>query len=270
MKLTYRDKVILGIVLAIAIFVAGYFALIKPKNQTIKNDSDRLDTLEETKKDYESKIKQIEPLKETINATVDETNKITDKFVDKDAVDNPVKLDKFMQKFATDNEIRITTLAVGDMAESTLGYYFIESMDIGSGLRSIADINGSYQADVDKMQAEATALKDREVPPVLVTQYGITAEGTKENLWKLMDAVEKYDDALLINSVSYELLDEEENASSSAPQGGEGEGKTPAANNNNDTEEHRAIEPDDMVTINMVISLYSVYDLQQVDVDAIK
>ena len=26
MKLTYRDKVILGIVLAIAIFVAGYFA----------------------------------------------------------------------------------------------------------------------------------------------------------------------------------------------------------------------------------------------------
>ena len=190
MKLTYRDKVILGIVLAIAIFVAGYFALIKPKNETIKSDNDKLSSLEETEKDYKQKISQIEPLKGTINETVAETNKITGKFVDKDKIANPVLLDQFMQHFANENNIYIKSLAVGDMAESTLGYYYIEGKDIGSGLRAIADINGEYQKQVDKDNAEATALSQREIAPTLVTQYGITAEGTKEDLWKLMDAIE--------------------------------------------------------------------------------
>ena len=37
MKLNYRDKVILAIVLAVAIILAGFFALIKPKRQAIKD-----------------------------------------------------------------------------------------------------------------------------------------------------------------------------------------------------------------------------------------
>ena len=41
MKLNYRDKVILGIVLAIAIVVAGYFALIKPKNEQFDTDANQ-------------------------------------------------------------------------------------------------------------------------------------------------------------------------------------------------------------------------------------
>jgi len=266
MKLTYRDKVILGIVLAIAIFVAGYFALIKPKNETIKSDNDKLSSLEETEKDYKQKISQIEPLKGTINETVAETNKITGKFVDKDKIANPVLLDQFMQHFANENNIYIKSLAVGDMAESTLGYYYIEGKDIGSGLRAIADINGEYQKQVDKDNAEATALSQREVAPTLVTQYGITAEGTKEDLWKLMDAIEAYDDALLINSVSFTLLEnDDKNSSTGQPK----EGENPNANKSDD-EEKKSIEPEDEITINMVVSLYSVYDLQEVDVNAIQ
>lgn len=267
MKLTYRDKVILGVVLAIAIFVAGYFALIKTKNETIKKDNDRLSSLEEVEKDYKQKISQIEPLKQTINETVAETNKITEKFVDKDKIANPVLLDQFMQHFANENDIRLTSVAVSDMTESSLNYYYMEGRDIGSGLRSIADINGDYQKQVDKENAESISLKEREIPPTLITQYGITAEGTKENLWKLMDAIEKYDDALLINSVSYQLKDEDEDnpASGSKP-----EGDNANKPKSGDDKEHKTIEPEDELTINMVVSLYSVYDLQQVNVEAIK
>lgn len=257
MKLTYRDKVILGIVLAIAIFVAGYFALIKPKNETIKNDNDKLSSLEETEKDYKKKIEQIEPLKKTINDTVAETNKITEKFVDRKKIENPVLLDQFMQHFANENNIYLKTLAAGDMADSSLAFYYIDGRDIGSGLRSLADINGDYQKEVDKANAEATAIKQRESSPVLITQYGITAEGKKEDLWKLMDAIEKYDDTLLINSVSFSRLAKKD----------EKEGSN---ENKSEEEEHKRIEPEDEVSISMVISLYSVYDLQQVNVDAIE
>ena len=46
MKLNYRDKVILGIVLAIAILLAGYFMLIKPKNEDIKSNKATLEDLD--------------------------------------------------------------------------------------------------------------------------------------------------------------------------------------------------------------------------------
>ena len=124
MKLNYRDKVILGIVLAIAIFLAGYFLLIKPKNQQIKDDNKKLDKLKVTETDYKQKIAQIDPLKTNIETIVNDTNEITAKFVAKDNVSDPVRLDQFMQHFANDNDIRITSLAAGDMKESKIPYYY--------------------------------------------------------------------------------------------------------------------------------------------------
>ena len=46
MKLNYRDLVILGILLALAILIAGFFLLIKPKNEEIKTNKETLAQLE--------------------------------------------------------------------------------------------------------------------------------------------------------------------------------------------------------------------------------
>lgn len=259
MKLNYRDKVILGIVLAIAIVIAGYFALIKPKNEQIKNDNEKLDSLEVTEKDYKQRIAQIDPLKTTINEIVSDTNKITSNFVEKDKIDNPVLLDRYMQKFAVDNEVRLTSLAVGDMTESPLPFYYMEGKDIGSGLRALADINGDYQAEVDKKNAEADQLSARAIPNAITSQYGIEFKCTKENLWKFMDAIADYDKTVIINSVSYTRAKDEDDT------------KQPAeGQNNNDDSENQRIEPEDEIEGKMIISLYSVYDLPQVKVDEVQ
>ena len=42
MKLNYRDKVILLVLLSIIIVVAGIFGLINPKNEDIKTDEAKL------------------------------------------------------------------------------------------------------------------------------------------------------------------------------------------------------------------------------------
>ena len=267
MKLTYRDKVILGIVLAIAIVLGAYFALIKPKNETIKNDSKTLDGLEVTETEYKGRIAQIEPLKTTINEIVAETGKVTEKFVDKDKINNPVKLDKFMQHFAVENEFRISSLAVGDMSETTLPFYYIDAVDIGSGLRSLADINGDYQKEVDANNAEAIQVSAKTASGTLVTQYGVEGRCTKENLWKLMEAIEKYDDTILINSVSFAKADLKEENKNAAP--AEGDANTAKANTEED-EEDPSIEPEDLVDAKLVISLYSVYDLPEVKVDEVQ
>lgn len=266
MKLNYRDKVILGIVLAIAILLAGYFMLIKPKNEDIKSNKATLEDLEKTEREYKQKISQIEPLKEGIGNIVKETKEVTKHFVPIEDVNNPVKLDRFMQHFAVENNIRVLDLAVGDMSESTIGYYYIErGSDVGSGLREFADINGKYQADIDAAKAEGAQLSEREPGNVLQTQYGITAKGKKEDLWKLMDAIEKQDKTIIINSVEFSAVNSEEDATKEEQPATDAEGnpvQIPTFSEGEETE-YRPILPEDEVEMKLVISIYSVYELPQ-------
>lgn len=271
MKLNYRDKVILGIVLAIAILLGGYFALIKPKNEDIKSNNKTLSSLEKTEREYKQRIAQIDPLKEEIGTIVDDTNKITKHFVSIEDVNNTVKLDRYMQHFAVENNIRVTNLAVGDISEGSLSYYFIDrSRDIGSGLREFADINGDYQKAVDNTKAESDALAERESATVLKTQYGITATGTRDDLWAFMDAIEKQDKTIIINSVDFNLKKTEDETEGEHEPETNAEGEVIEPVTFSEDEEVEVIRPDSEIEMKIVISIYSVYDLPQLNVDNIE
>lgn len=137
------------------------------------------------------------------------------------------------------------------MQEATLNYYYITQKDIGSGLRDLADFTGEYQQETDKEFAEQNQLNDREKPALLKTDYVFEAECTKEKLWKLMDVIESYDDAILITNVSYKKIYEE------------GEEKPEEEM----TFEELNIAEDDEVEVSMSIALYSVYDLKKPEYD---
>ena len=171
-NLSYREKVILGIVLAVMGVLLTFFLIIKPKNEDIKAENKTLAAEEKKEKEIKTKISQISTLEDTITQYVNDTNKITKNFVDKDEVKNTVLLDEFMMHFANENEIRITNLAVGDMQEATLNYYYITQKDIGSGLRDLADFTGEYQKETDEELAEQNQLNDREKPALLKTEIG--------------------------------------------------------------------------------------------------
>jgi Tfp pilus assembly protein PilO len=271
MKLNYRDKVILGIVLAIAILLGGYFALIKPKNEDIKTNKSTLEGLEKTEREYKQRIAQIDPLKEEIGTIVDDTNKITKHFVPIEDVNNPVKLDRYMQHFAVENNVRITNLAVGDIGDDSISYYFIDaSKDIGSGLREFADINGDYQKVVDNSKAESVALAERESGSVLKTDYGITATGTRDDLFKFMSAIEEQDKTIIIKSVDYQLKQVEDETDDDS----EHEPETNADGEELEiptfSEDEKKIYGDSEIEMSIVISIYSVYDLPQLNVDNIE
>lgn len=246
-NLSYREKVILGIVFAVMGVLLTFFLIIKPKNEDIKAENKTLAAEEKKEKEIKTKISQISTLEDTITQYVNDTNKITKNFVDKDEVKNTVLLDEFMMHFANENEIRITNLAVGDMQEATLNYYYITQKDIGSGLRDLADFTGEYQKETDEELAEQNQLNDREKPALLKTDYVFEAECTKENLWKLMDVIESYDDAILITNVSYKKIYEEDEEKPEEEM----------------TFEELNIAEDDEVEVSMSIALYSVYDLKK-------
>lgn len=279
MKLNYRDKVILGILLAIVIFIAGFVGLVKPKNEDIKTDEATLAAKQAEQADLEARIAKIEPLKENINKTYEETGKLTADFIPLGDIDNPRKLDQYMQHYAEECGVRIDNLEVSSPKETSLGYYYseMESMP-ASDLLNSADLNGDYADAMNKILAESTALSQRNVETIIQTQYGIRVTGTKEALWNYMKAIEELKKTMLINQVSIddysfgadkakeEGIDRPEPETNENPEDAENPEGQPTDENAEVPEPAAAPEEltiDDAYTssIQIVISLYSVYDM---------
>ncbi len=295
MKLNYRDKVILGIVLAVLILLLGFFFLVKPKNEEIKADEKTLSEKQEEQADLEARIAKIEPLKEDINNVYDETSKLTADFIPIADVNETQKLDQYMQHLAEEAGVRIDELNVSYPKEQSLDYYYLEYEDLVSDMRDSADLNGGYAESYNQTFAEQNALSERNVETLIQTQYGIRVTGTKEAVWKYMKAVEELKKTLLINQVEIEdysfgankAEEEQQSAGENAeePANPEEGGETPteaagteAGTETEATTEAETPEPaqapaeltiDDANTssVKIVISLYSVYDMQKPDTD---
>ncbi|MDE6502660.1 MAG: hypothetical protein K2L10_11290 [Ruminococcus sp.] len=290
MKLNYRDKVILGILLAVVILIAGFVGLIKPKNEEIKEDEATLIAKQEEQADLEARIAKIEPLKTNINKTYEETNKLTADFIPLEEISNATQLDQYMQQYAEECGVRIDNLEVSTAKESNINYYYNEIEDVPAyDMFASADLNGDYAKAQSEIMAESTALSQRNVETIIQSQYGVKVTGTKEAVWNYLKAVEELEKTMIVNQVNIE------DYSFGADKAGE-EGRQPATQAETetpDTDNENAEQPADdnnaesetpadtgeetpapasapaVLTIDdantssvqIVISLYSVYDM---------
>ena len=202
MKLNYRDKIILGIVLAVIILIAGFVGLIKPKNEEIKTDEATLTTKQEEQADLEARIAKIQPLKDDIDQVYEDTAKLTSDFIPLSDINNTDKLDQYMQHYAEESGVRIDNLEVSQPKEFSLDYYYTDQTILASDMVNMADLNGDYEKAQNDILAESTALSQRNVETVIQTQYGIRVTGTKEALWKYLKAVEELKKTMMVNQVS--------------------------------------------------------------------
>lgn len=290
MKLNYRDKVILGILLAVVIAIAGFVGLIKPKNEEIKEDEALLTTKQEEQADLEARIAKIQPLKTNIEETYEDTNKLIADFIPISEIDTAVEVDQYMQHYAEECGVRIDDLEISANKEAAIDYYYLESEDIPSqAMRDMADLNGDYAIEDAETNAESIALSQRNVENIIQSQYGVKVTGTREALWNYLKAIEELKKTIIVNQVRIEdysfgadALEEEggvaptvtpdettpeENADAEAPV----ENTEPSAET---TPEENAeapvptpapaqltIDEADTSEIQLVISLYSVYDM---------
>jgi len=202
MKLNYRDKVILAVVLALIVCVGGFFGLIKPKAKEITESKATLSAREAEVSQIKDKIAKIDPLTNDINDIYDDTNNKSKLFVPMEEINNPVVLDEYMQELANENNVRINTVNLGQTTVGTLPYYFYTPTDIGGELRAEADFSGSLQAKQNELNAESNSLSARNAESVLTTQYGVNITGTKEDIWNYVQAVADIKNAVVLNSLS--------------------------------------------------------------------
>ncbi len=112
-----------------------------------------------------------------------------------------------------------------------------------------ADLNGDRKAALDEEKAESKSLSERTKESVLSGQYTITVKGSQENIWKYMQALEEQDKTIIINSIAINDVYLKETAEvAEALAAMEADGREPTAQ--------------------IDISLYSVYDLSEPNVEA--
>lgn len=202
MKLTYRDKVVLIALIAVIIAVLGAVFLIRPKYLDIKDDNAKLAEVKEKWDGISAKLEEIPGLQEHILTSYDESDKLAKDFMDVSEISTPEKLDQFMQPYVDECNLEVSLLDLGSVSTSTLSYYYLTTTPVTSTMFDAADVNGTYKAAVDAQMLESNTLAQRTQETVMRTQYGISATGKKEDLWKFMETINDLDTAVLIESVN--------------------------------------------------------------------
>lgn len=264
MKLTYRDKVILAIVLAVAIFAGGFFGLIKPKRQTIKDNQETLDTLETEKKEIEKKIRRIKDVAKKIDDEFEDTKSDTAIFVDVTEINETKKLDEFMYKYAEDSNVKVTELKTDPVTSSSLNYYYESYVELAGALRESADINGSLRKKVAEESADSNYISSRGVENIMSTRYGLTVEGTKKDIWDYLDRIENIKSAIIITSVSLDAVEEEDDDDDKKPTPKAPDGQNPQDEEKKD-KSNKEWTDDTVLEASIVIQLYSVYEMEKPD-----
>lgn len=259
MKLNYRDKIILGALLAFVILLAGFFLLIKPKYKDIKDHKAALTTAEQERDEVDAKISEIPRLQDNIKDTYDKTMKLTGDFVAYNDMYNARKVDQYMQHFAEEAEVKIMSLSATDISTGSVNYYYFTPTFVGEDLLTAADLNGDRQAANAELSAESDALKDRTQENILSSTYSISVTGTKEAVWKYLEALEKQDKTIIINSVSLNGVTIDVDAYKKM---------VDALDMELSEEQEAALEDDAEVSAQFNITLYSVYDLSEPNVEA--
>ncbi|MDD6279163.1 MAG: hypothetical protein ACI4JE_08370 [Ruminococcus sp.] len=208
MKLNARDKAILIGLVCVIIVIAGIFGLIKPKMGDIETDEAKLKEVKAQWEQIEDKIAEIEPMQKEIKDDYSDAVKLSNDFVDesqffdKDENFMTYKLDQFMQPYINECELEASRIEIGTHTSKTLSYYYFEPDVLTTSMFDAADVNGDYREELNDRMEESNSLSQRNAEEVIVTQFGLAAKGTKENIWNFMTKINSLNTAILIESVN--------------------------------------------------------------------
>ncbi|MBQ6170106.1 MAG: hypothetical protein IJK30_09140 [Ruminococcus sp.] len=263
MKITYRDKIVAAVLIAIAVLLIGFFALVRPKIKDIKADRSTLSELKNTKAEIDKKIDEIPTLKDDIDETYTKTNSESKVFIPLDRVLDTRYIDMYMQSFADESKVTIKSLELENPTLGPIDYYYEDVKDSLADMRRAADVNGDLEKAYNATYAESNALSQRAKESIVQTKYGMTVNGTKKNVYNYLQKLKEFENAANIASVTitdYSFgQDSAKRAGASLPEDSEDVVKITAGEGNQ--------EISNTSDVTIVITLYSVYNMEKPNTD---
>ncbi len=120
MKITYRDKIFLTVVVALLTLVLGYMVIIKPSSEDLKSSKASLESAQNEKEEIDAKIAKIPGVKKQITTLVEESKEKENVFLKPTPTH---RADVFVQKLLDKNGIVFSELEISDMKTLDLAPY---------------------------------------------------------------------------------------------------------------------------------------------------
>jgi hypothetical protein len=199
MKMSYRDRVILLVVIVVALVLCGIFLIVKPTTTKITQNKASLATAQAEVDRINGIIEQVPILGDTIESEYQESKTYAESFAEGR---DTYEADQFIQEYLNNNNIEVTSFTVNQPGTETIDFYSYAPNVITYPLLEAADLNGDIAAATAEKLKTSTVFADLESQTVESYSVDIQFNGKKEDILALLDNVKDIDENVLVTNVS--------------------------------------------------------------------
>ncbi len=204
MKLNYRDRIVLTILIVILVWVAGVMLFIKPAIERVQDSQAALDSAKATRSDLRDRVEADKDLPERIEAAYKEVNTLTDSFYD--IQETQIASQQIDDLLKTD-EIENLNLKLSDYTIYQLKpFVYVDSTVVSDPDQIVEDyMSQGVTITPETAPAEGEAV----AAPASIGSYQISFnfEGKVENVQKFCDHMKNTNDqkTMTISQIDYKF-----------------------------------------------------------------
>lgn len=220
MKLNYRDRIVLTVVIVVLVWVAGVMLFIKPAIEGLQDSQTALDDAKATRADLEARVEEDKDLPQRIDAAYKEVTKMTESFysIQENQVASQQVDDLLDAEGSEDKPLINLDMHVSDYTIYKLNpYAYINNKPMSQIDMDVEE----YKNQVDPLTAEAAMSADGEasantsgdkiVPaPATIGSYSMTFsfKGALDDVESFCEKLQTSNDqkTMVVNALSYKFV----------------------------------------------------------------
>ena len=248
MKLNYRDRIVLTVVIVILVWVAGVMLFIKPGIERMQDSQAALDDAKATRSDLQDRVDADKDLPERIVAAYKEVTALTEDFY---SIQETQLATQTVDDLLDSDEIKNLDMKISDYSIYQLDPYFYQSSrpstDTDNDVKAYIE-EGQEPVTADNADAVAGANGEAVEAPVMIGNYQIIFqyEGKIDDVEKFCEKLQTSNDqkTMLLEKIDYSFAIEKDS-----------EGKAITEKNKKGEEENKVSDTDitGQMTLNMLV-----------------
>ncbi len=208
MKLSYRDKVILIVVIVVAILLAGIFLVIKPKYTDLQASNVRVDAKQAELDQATQKAATLETLKNQLKSDIEEVDELQSDFLFESEYGETYEALQYVMDILADTEITIQGIDIQLLSARDIDNYTYQKYAAAYQLKLDADINNELPPEVEYTLNNSWPADTEPAQTIAGTTVEITFTapgGTDlDPLYTAVDSISNDEKTLLISEFSAE------------------------------------------------------------------
>ncbi|MGN1411333.1 MAG: hypothetical protein ACI4WH_02330 [Oscillospiraceae bacterium] len=195
--LSYRDKIILLVIIAVAILLAGIFIFIRPTMDKISTNKSTLATSQAEEERIRGIIEEIPTIEANIKTEYEDAKSLSNGFAQhRETYD----ADSFIQNLFTENAVQINSINATPAEAENIEFYYYTPNVVTYPLFEAADINGDLAKETTEKLKASTLLSEVELQQVEAYSLSISFKGQKAGVTNLLNAIKDLQENVLVTN----------------------------------------------------------------------